>query len=382
MNKAEVLEIRKQFTPDRCTIDHICGCYVDYEKNKRLTFRKAFGSIPEEEMFKYLDIFKHTLSGVFGRSLINLEFPMDQEEEGGTQEFLLRLRDSHLEDDALVDELYDKIIANYVNPENYYIILVHAIYDIPGITNDGIEMEDASENIYDYILCSICPVGLSKAALGYNEKTNEIEDRFRDWVVDGPTKGFLFPAFIDRNTDIHNMLYFTKKADDIQPEFIEALFGGKSPMSAPEQKDLFQTLVQETIGDGADYDVMRNIHDNLSTMIEDHEDDDEPLELGKEDVRHLLKDSGVPDERMDYYEQNFDKNVGDDEQKFLASNIASVKKFDIETPNVVIKVKPDRTDLVESRIIDGRQCLVIAVDDHVEVNGINVRTILARKDEE
>ncbi|WP_035791718.1 DUF4317 domain-containing protein [Butyrivibrio sp. AE3006] len=376
MNKAEVLEIRKQFTPDRCTIDHICGCYVDYEKNKRLVFKKAFGSIPEEEMFKYLDIFKHTLSGVFGRSLIGLEFPVDQEVEGGTQEFLLRLRDSHLEDDSLIDEFYDKIIANYFYGENYLIILVHAIYDIPGITKDGIEMEDSSDNIYDYILCSICPVNLSKAALGYNEKTNEIEDRFRDWVVDGPTKGFLFPAFIERNADIHNMLYFTKKPEDLQPEFVEALFGGRSPMSAPQQKDLFNSLVEETIGDQADYDVMRNVHENLASMMEDHEDDDEPFELGKEDVKHLLKDSGVSEERMEYFDQNYEKIAGEIEMPLLASNIANTRKFDIKAPDVVIKVNPDRTDLVESRIIDGRQCLVIAVDDHIEVNGINVRTIL------
>lgn len=380
MNKAEVLEIRKQFTPDRCTIDHICGCYVDYEKNKRLTFRKAFGSIPEEEMFKYLDIFKHTLSGVFGKSLINLEFPIDQEAEGGTQEFLLRLRDSHLEDDGLVDEFYDKIIANYVNPENYYIILVHAVYDIPGVTKDGIEMEDASDNIYDFVLCSICPVELSKAGLGYNEKTNEIEERFRDWVVDGPSKGFLFPAFIDRNTDIHNMLYFTKKPDDLQPEFVEALFGGRAPKSAPEQKDLFMELVQETIGEEADYDVMRNVHENLNSMLEDHEDDDEPFELGKEDVKHLLIDSGVPSERMEYYEQTYDSIVEEDDHPFLGTNIANTRKFAIKAPSVEIKVAPDRTDLVESRIIDGRQCLVIAVDDHVEVNGISVRTFMNRNE--
>ena len=378
MNKAETLEIKKQFTPDRCTIDHICGCYVDHEKNKRLTFRKAFGQIPEEEMFKYLDIFQHTLAGTFGKNLISLEFPLDQEQPGGTQDFLLTLRNSQLQDDELVDEFYDKIIANYVNGENYYIILIHAAYDIPGITSDGIEMEDASENVYDYILCSICPVKLSKAGLGYNERTNVIEERFRDWIVDGPTKGFLFPAFIERDTDIHNMLYFTKKPDDLQPEFIEAMFGGRAPLAAPEQKGIFDTVVQNTIGENADYDIMKNIHDNLNDMIEDHADDAEPLELKKNDVKQLLHDSGVSDERLDYFDETYTKCAGDEDYPLLASNIANTKKFDIETPNVVIKVKPDRTDLVESKIVDGRQCLVIAVDDHIEVNGINVRTFMDR----
>ena len=329
-------------------------------------------------MFKYLDIFQHTLAGTFGKNLISLEFPLDQEQPGGTQDFLLTLRNSQLQDDELVDEFYDKIIANYVNGENYYIILIHAAYDIPGITSDGIEMEDASENVYDYILCSICPVKLSKAGLGYNERTNVIEERFRDWIVDGPTKGFLFPAFIERDTDIHNMLYFTKKPDDLQPEFIETMFGGRAPLAAPEQKGIFDTVVQNTIGENADYDIMKNIHDNLNDMIEDHADDAEPLELKKNDVKQLLHDSGVSDERLDYFDETYTKCAGDEDYPLLASNIANTKKFDIETPNVVIKVKPDRTDLVESKIVDGRQCLVIAVDDHIEVNGINVRTFMDR----
>lgn len=376
MNKQETLEIKKQFTPDRCTIDHICGCYVDHDKNKLFTFRNAFGQLPEEEMFKYLDIFQHTLSGTFGKNLISLEFPLDQEQPGGTQDFLLTLRNSQLKDDELVDECYDKIIANYINGENYYIILVHAVYDIPGVTSDGIEMEDASEKVYDYILCSICPVKLSKAGLGYNESKNVIEERFRDWIVDGPVKGFLFPAFIERDTDIHNMLYFTKKPEDLQPEFVEAMFGGHAPISAPEQKDIFDAVVQNTIGDTADYDIMKNIHDNLNEMIDDHVDDPEPLELKKSDVKQLLHDSGVSDERLNYFDETYVKCAGDEDYPLLATNIAHTRKFDIETPNVVIKVKPDRTDLVESRIVDGRQCLVIAVDDHIEVNGINVRTFM------
>ena len=341
MNKAETLEIKKQFTPDRCTIDNICGCYVDHEKNKRLTFKKAFGSIPDEEMYKYFDIFQHTLAGTFGKNLISLEFPIDQEQPGGTQDFLLTLRNSHLDDEELVDEFYDKIIANYINAENYYIILIHAIYDIPGVTGDGIMMEDASENIYDYILCSICPVKLSKAGLGYNEQSNSIEERYRDWVVEGPTKGFLFPAFIDRNTDIHNMLYFTKKPEDLQPEFVEAMFGGRAPISAPEQKDIFDAVVQSTIGEDADYDIMRNIHDNLNDMIEDHEDDPEPLELSKQDVKQLLSDSGVSADRMGYFEENYVKCAGDEDYPLLASNIANTRKFDIETPDVAFEETVD-----------------------------------------
>ena len=62
MNRAEVTEIKKQYTPDRCTIDRICGCYVNHEKKKLFTSSQAFPLIPDEEMYKYLEIFRRTLS--------------------------------------------------------------------------------------------------------------------------------------------------------------------------------------------------------------------------------------------------------------------------------------------------------------------------------
>lgn len=203
MNKKEINEIKKQFTPEHCTITRICGCYVDGEKNKKTELAQTFLTLTEEENFKYFTIFKNTLSGTLGKNLLNMEFPNEQEKEGGTQEFLLRLKNSKLEDNALVEEFYDKVIGTYNYGENYYIILVYAAYDVPGQTTDGIENEDASDYVYDYILCSICPVKLTDAGLCYNEKNNSIESRIRDWVVSPPVHGFLFPAFNDRNTDIH-----------------------------------------------------------------------------------------------------------------------------------------------------------------------------------
>ncbi|QEK18932.1 hypothetical protein LAJLEIBI_02955 [[Clostridium] hylemonae DSM 15053] len=126
---------------------------------------------------------------------MNMEFPLDQEKPGGTQDFLLKLRDSRLEDEMIVEEFYDKVIENYIYAENYYIILIHAAYDIPGKASDNMEMFDASDEVYEHIMCSICPVNLSKAGLSYNAATNSIEDRIRDWIVDAPAKGFLFLPF-------------------------------------------------------------------------------------------------------------------------------------------------------------------------------------------
>lgn len=374
MNKKEVLEIRKQFTPANCAITRIAGCYVDHEKNKKMESKSAFLSLPEEEAFKYFDIFKKTLSGTMGKNMLNMEFPIDQEMPGGTQEFLMKLKASKLEDDMLLEEFYDKVIATYEYAENYYIILIHAMYDVPGKSSDNMEMFDASDEVYEYLVCSICPVSLSKAGLSYNAEANCIQDRIRDWVVDMPDKGFLFPAFNDRSTDIHGVLYYTKKSEDLQPELIEQLLGARMPMSANTQKETFQILIEDTLGEEGDYDTIRNIHETLNELIEKHKEEPEPLQLDKTDVRKVFEQSGVSAERMEQFDRNYEETAGE-KTSLLAANIAETKKFQIETPDVVIKVNPERSDLIETRMIDGRQCLVIAVDDHIEVNGVNVRTL-------
>ena len=381
MNKKEILERRKQFTPANCAITRICGCYVDHEKTKKMESKEAFLSLPEEEAFKYFDIFKKTLSGTVGKNILNLEFPLNEEVQGGTQEFLLKLRNSRLEDDMLLEEFYDKVIATYEYAENYYIILIHAMYDIPGKSSDGMEMFDASDEVYEYLLMSICPVSLSKAGLSYNAEDNRIQDRIRDWIVDVPSKGFLFPAFNDRGTDLHSVLYYTKKSEDLQPELISQLLGAKMPMSADTQREIFQMIIENTLGEDGDYETVRNIHETLNDLIEEHKEEPEPLSLDKTEVKKIFEKSGVDGEKMENFDHNFETNAGE-KSSLLASNIAETKKFNIETPDVVIKVNPERADLVETRIIDGRQCLVIPVDDHIEVNGINVRTIRAPRQEQ
>lgn len=278
----------------------------------------------------------------------------------------------------LLEEFYDKVIAAYDYGENYYIILIHAMYDVPGKASDGMEMFDASDEVYEYLMMSICPVVLSKAGLSYNAQDNRIQDRIRDWIVDMPDKGFLFPAFNDRGTDLHSVLYYTKKSEDLQPEMIEQLLGAATPMSADTQKETFQTIIEDTLGEEGDYETVRNIHETLADLIEEHKEEPEPLTLDCTDVKKIFEQSGVPNDKMETFEKNFAENAGEKGQ-LQASNIAETKKFNIETPDVIIKVNPDRADLVETRIIDGRQCLVIPVDDHIEVNGISVRTISRRE---
>ena len=371
MNKKEVTEIKKLFTKERCCLNRLCGCYVDADKNKVMQFKEAFLSLPEEEIYKYLDIFRKSLSGTLGKNLLNMEFPLEQEMGEGTQKSLMALRDSELKDDTMLDAFYDRIIETYYHPENYLILLVHGSYDIPMKTSDGLEMDDASDYIYNFVLCCLCPVTLSKAGLCYNAETNSIEDRIRDWLVDMPEQGFLFPAFQDRNTDIHRLLYYSKNTKELCPDITEQLLGCVQPIPAPQQKESFQTIIEDTLGEECVYDVVRNIHENLNEMIEEQKESGEPLELDKMQVRKLLERSGAPEENLEQFEKQYDEEIGA-QMTVMANNISDTRKFEVKTPQMTVKVSPEQAGLVETRMIDGVPCLVIPLTDEVEVNGIHV----------
>lgn len=374
MINKEISEIKRQFKHENTSITKVSGCYVDGEKTVKTKFTETFLTMPEEETFKYFEIFKKTLSGRIGKNLINMEFPLETEFNDGTQAFLMKLRDSGLKDESLLDEFYTKVIESYDFTGNYLILMVYAAYDIPGKTNDNIFMDDASDEVYSYILCSICPVNLSKPGLSYYDDTNKFQKRIQDWVVNMPTNGFLFPAFNDRSTDIHSVLYYSKDSEKLNNDFVTRLLGCQLPLSAGGQKESFQSIIQETLGDECEYEIVKNIHENLNEIIEEHKEKEipEPLTLDKVEVKKLFNESGVKEEKLQEFDVRYD-NITGGNGTLLAGNVINTRSFEVKTPDVVIKVNPERTDLVETKVVDGRSCIVIEINDQVEVNGIPVR---------
>lgn len=379
MIKQEINELKRLYTPSNCSITRICGCYVDGEKNKKTEFKEAFLSLPEEEIFKYFELLRKTLSGSLGKNLLNLDFPLASEQEGGTQAALLALRDSKLKDDALIEEFYDRVINTYEYVGNYLILLIHDAYDVPGKTTDGLTMDDASDTVFEYIMCCICPVNLSKPGLSYDSINNEFHNRIRDWVVEMPETGFLFPSFNDRATDIHSTLFYSKNPEEAHSEFVENILGCTMPLSAGTQKEAFQALIEETLGDEVEYEVVKNIHENLTEMIEEHKEIPEPLTLDKHQVKSLFEKSGVKEEKLTDFDKLYDAAAGEDTSLFV-NNVANVRTFEVKTPDVVIKVNPERADLVNTLQIDGKRCLVIEINDHVEVNGITIHQGVSLED--
>ncbi len=370
MNKKEIAEIKKQFTMERCAVTRICGCFVDGEKERKAHMKEAFLSLPEEEIFKYLQIFRKTLSGTIGKGLLNLEFPLAAENPGSTHDLLLQLRESRLEDDLLLDAFYDKITEAYDHAGSFFILLIHGAYDIPGKSTDGTELFDASDETYTFLLCSICPVNLSKEGLSCDTATGVIQNRVRDWLVEMPDAGFLFPAFHDRSTDIHSLLFYSKNTS-VFPEGLMSCFGAALPSPAESQKEAFQTLVEESLGEECTYENVKNLHEQICGQLEEAKDEPEPLAFSPREVRRLLEENGASEEGL----TAFDSQVSQDKKEapILAGNLINPKKLEIRTPDITIQVSAGQADLIETRILDGRECLVIPLEGEVKVGGIQIR---------
>ena len=372
MTRKELNEIKSQYTLEDCGILRLCGCYVDGERNKITQFNENFLNLPEEEKHKYFDIFKKTLSGTPGKNLVDMKFNVDAYADEGARTFLMNLRDSGLKDDRLLNEFYDRIINNYSYVGNYLILLINQVYDIPAVTTDNIEMDDASDEVYSYILCSICHVNLSKPGLGYDEEDNNFHDKKQNHMVDVPDVGFLFPAFNKRSADEDMTLFYTKDVSEFEDGLIDCLLDCAIPLPAKQQKETFTSLVNEALGEEADLEIVKNIHENLEQIIEEKKQESPaPVMLDKTEMKDLLEKSGVKEEKLENFEEHFEMAAGE-HGKLVASNVSSGKKFEVKTPDVVIKINSDKTDIVSTQVIDGRQCLVIQIDERLEVNGISV----------
>ncbi|MDO4475537.1 MAG: DUF4317 domain-containing protein [Lachnospiraceae bacterium] len=372
MNKKEISEIRKQFTDAHCTISRICGCYVDADKNKVADFAGSFLTLPDEECVKYYEIFRKVLSGSIGKNLMNMDFPLEAEMEGGKQAFLLSLRDTALKDEELVDAYYEKVISSFEYVGNYLILLIHAAYDVPGRSSDNLEMDDASDEVYSYILSAVCPVSLEKPALSYDADEQCFHDRVRDWIVSAPELGFLFPAFNDRSTDIHSLLFYTKNAKNQHEEFNEALLSCPLPLPGPSQQEVFADVIEETLGEACTFEMIRGLHDQIHELTERAKESPDPVVLQQGEVKNLLSLAGADTEQIQQFDKTFEETAGS-EAVFMPTNLRGNQKFEVQMPDVQIKVSPDRSDLIQTRKIDGRDCLVIAISDDVTVNGIRVR---------
>ncbi len=413
MVKKEINEIKSLYdTIQECGISRLAGCYVNGEGSKVKTFSELFLNLPEEEMYKYLEIFRRTLSGTPGKNLFDAAFISSENVSSDSgKELLDRIRKSELKDDDVLNLFYDKVIEHYNYVGNYLILLIYQSYDIPGMTSDGIEMDDASDEVYNYILCSICPMKLTKPGLGFDDDLGEIHTLRQIFAVELPETGFLYPAFNERSSDDSTILYSCRNTKYLQDGLIDKVLGVTATLPAKQQKEGFTEFVTDVLGDESSFETVLSIQENLKETVMNKKSEafGETVYIDKETMRDVFEKSGVSNEKLDTFDKKYDEQfdmkrlhekqieaeISDEntevaesvsskkdgyssnvkvEEKYFADNIAPVRNLEVRNANMVLRVNSKHTDIIDTRVIDGKKCLVIELTDDLTVNGIPVES--------
>lgn len=367
MNIKEVAEIRRHVRRDRSNMTAIYGCYVNDNKEIISEFRSSTGMMSENEGDKYFGLMRKTLSGTIGKHLINISFKTSQVMNSPEHKLLMELRQSSLENEELRMAFYRKVMESVSLEQGYLILLGCDSYDVPF-------KKEGHEETYKFLLCAICPVKLTKATLHYVPEEKLFHDGGITNVVANPEIGFLFPAFDDRATNIYNALYYTRSIKESQEAFADAVFHTQIPKPAYTQKKSFEAILSNALAEECSMDVVQTVHEQLAQRIELHKESKIPetLLVSKEDVKEVLAGCGISDAHMAKFSVDYDEIFGF-EADVYPKNIIDEKRFEIKLPDVSIRVAPDRTDLIETRVIGGVKYILINAEEDVEVNGVSIQ---------
>lgn len=400
MDKKSINELRRRLKKDGCTFTKMCGCYIDDNKNKVTNLDEIFLNLEDEEYFKYLEIAKKVLSTNVGNNILELNFPLEEEKPGGHQQFLLGLKKSGLKDQGLLDTFYDMVIEKYNSLGNYLILLFHDVYDVMTKTTDNNKL-DESEEVYEYIICAICPMVLSKQGLGYNKDKNKISTLNREWFVGMPETGFVFPAFIDRSSDIHSVLMYTADSKNVHTDMIEDILGCREKLTYAQQQDVLTDMVLEVTGE----DMVKDVMDTVNIELAHVSDENPESYVSKEHIKSALEHAGiaenkavnigdqymasinteevpligdiVPNKAQKIVKDNNEKELLKEEIKDLNRKIASIEETNdnneqltVDEGEIIITVNSEKKELIRRENIDGVNCVVIPVSesDHVKIN--------------
>lgn len=372
MTEKEIAELRRHCRPDRSGITHVRGCYVNDAGEIVSQFDQSLAMMTQEESEKFMNLLRKSLSGTAGKNLIDIAFATQQVVDSEEHRLLMALRASALEDEEAVQTLFRRCISAAELEGSYLILLACDRYDVPFRGRDGAEQEDGGE-VFTYLLCSICPVKQTKPALSYHISENEFRERSMEYLVSAPEVGFLFPAFDERTANIYNALLYTRDTSQSRQGLIDALFRTPAPMPAQEQRETFQSVLGQSLGEECSLEVVQSVHEQLCGLIQEHKEshEEQPLTISKKTVQQVLSGCGVSEEKTLAFAREFDQAFGEDAD-LSPKNLVDAGQLEVKTPDVTIKVDPERGDLIRTEVIRGVKYILIRADQGVEVNGVAI----------
>ena len=369
MNKKEIAEIKKNFSDDSgfFTVGKVLSAFIDSEKNIKYKENRLYNLLPSDEAELIMEILKKTLSGTLGKNLREYPFPKDSYDEGGAQHHLYEMLGSKLTDDELNEAFLRRIADDVEYVSTFAVFAAHCTYSVLKKNKMG-DMEDDTSLDYNFIITAICPVELRIDGLIYNDEDSRIEKKATsDRIIGMPTDGFLYPVFSDRAPDVNSVLCYTKNFKKPNVSVVENYLGCEFVMTAPSEKQTFQKILSNVVGDELDYSLITEVNDKLCEFVDSYTHETEPAKVDANKLSSILWESGVSQDKLQLVPKVFE--TATENKPLTAANLID-RKTVVEVEGITVNIGKDSVDKVQTQEIGGRKCLVIALDENVSVNGL------------
>ncbi len=370
MNEKDLREIRRRFRPDKSNIPSIVGCFVNANGEIISKINQSILMSETDESEALLSVMKKTLSGSLGTNLIDIEFSTKNVLESEEHKLLMSLKESKLSDTGALERFYGKVTEAIHYDGSYVILLACDTYDV---YTKGEDEDSGSSTVFTYIICSICPLKDTASGLCFRESDRLFHQIAANAVLGNPSLGFMFPAFDERQANIYHTLFYTRDLGNTYPDFISNIFGKEAPLPPKEQKLSFDSCMSAALGNECSYETVRSVYAQIGEIIEEHKEsrDPTPLTLTKSTIATIVSNCGIDERSVDALGEKIDEHFGKNAE-ITPKNILTKGSMEIKLPDISVKVKPGKQDLVSTQIIDGKKYVMIEADGEVEVNGIMI----------
>lgn len=381
MNKKDIANIRKQFKLDNhlMNIHEIFNVYVQKESGEIYHHvSQPFQMLEQETQELFLANFKKVLTGHLDAKLFELKFMRDVEDS--TQMFLFEGLQEGTTDDwkEYMLEIVTKMFANTVYPFDTVVTFIRGEYRKPTRKRDQESEEGGDDEVYSnrFILCSLNKTDQPKKALMFDYVEKEFKSHnFFDPIInlDSPLSGFLFPAFNDNAADVNHILYCAGKPNQPDERFIEEVLNCEGIITAQEDKDTFDFILKEVIGDQVDSQVISNVYEEIDKLVQENLENEESEipTLDHKDIERILTVSGVENVETAKVEHAFKAIIDDEKHEIKASNVVP-KTIKIETRVADVTINPKDLKYVKYITYQGKRCLLLEVDEEVVVEGFRL----------
>jgi Domain of unknown function (DUF4317) len=383
MNKNDIANIRKQFKLDNdlMKIREIFNVYVQKESGEIYHYvSQPFQMLEQEAQELFLQNFKKVLTGNLDTKLFELKFRYEVEDS--TQNILfqgLHVGSSDWQENML--QIVGKMFAHTVYEFDTVVTFIRGEYQKPTRKRDLESEEGGNDEVYSshFILCSVNKTDQPKKALLFDYIEKEFKaNNAVDPIINlaAPLSGFLFPAFNDNSADVNHILYCAGKVNQPDETFIEEVLNCEETITAAEDKDCFELILNKVIGDVVDSTVISNVYEEIDKIVQESKEDKEESEapvLDYKDVERILTVSGVEDVNTAKVEHAFKTVVADEKHEFKASSVVP-KTIKIETKVANVSINPTDLKYVKYITYDGKRCLLLEIDEDVVVEGFRLES--------